>query len=96
MEVSDDGTPVLSASQSFTVTVNPIVVPSLGTASFTNGQFSMVVGAGTSGPDYTVLFSPDLTNWTAIATIPSAVTPFTFTDTNAVSPNGFYRVQLGP
>ena len=49
VQVSDDGSPVLSASQSFTVTVNPLVVPTLGTASYTNGQFSFQVGAGTAG-----------------------------------------------
>ena len=97
VQVSDDGSPVLSASQSFTVTVNPLMVPSLGTATYTNGQFSFQVGAGTAGPDYIVYFSPDLTNWMPISTNFSAVTPFTFTDTNAVSStNGFYRVLLGP
>jgi hypothetical protein len=97
VEVSDNGSPVLSASQSFTVTVNPIVVPSLGTTSYANGQFSLQVATGTSGPDYFVQFSPDLTNWTTIYTNLSAVTPFTFTDTNAISsPNGFYRVVIGP
>jgi pectin methylesterase-like acyl-CoA thioesterase len=96
VQVSDDGSPVLSASQSFTVAVNPLVVPSLGTTSYTNGQFSMQVGAGSSGPDYIVEFSSDLTNWVPIYTNFSAVTPFTFTDTNEASSTGFYRVQLGP
>lgn len=97
VQVSDNGSPVLSASQGFTVTVNPIVVPTLGTTSYANGQFTLQVAAGTSGPDYFVQFSPDLTNWTTIDTNLSAVTPFTFTDTNAIaSPNGFYRVVIGP
>lgn len=97
VEVSDNGTPVLSATQSFNVTVNPLVIPTLGSTSYTGGQFSLQVGAGTLGPDYIVSVSTDLTNWTTIFTNFAPVTPFTFTDTNAAAyTTRFYRIQLGP
>jgi pectin methylesterase-like acyl-CoA thioesterase len=98
VQVSDNGTPVLSASQSFNVTVNPIVVPTLASSgTYSSGQFTLTVSSGTAGPDYTVLFSTDLTNWTPIFTNLSATPPFTFTDTNAAaSATGFYRVVIGP
>jgi pectin methylesterase-like acyl-CoA thioesterase len=96
VQVSDNGTPVLSASQSFNVTVNPLVIPALGPVSFSGGQFSLTVGSGTAGPDYTVQFSTDLTNWATIYTTNSATPPFTFVDTNAPSATGFYRVLIGP
>ncbi len=97
VQVSDNGTPVLSASQSFNVTVNPLIIPTVDTASYSGGQFSFNVSSGTAGPDYIVLFSTDLTNWMPIFTNASATPPFTFTDTNAAaSTMRFYRIQLGP
>jgi len=97
VQVSDNGTPVLSASQSFNVTVNPLIIPTVDTASYSGGQFSFNVSSGTAGPDYIALFSTDLTNWTPIFTNASATPPFTFTDTNAAaSTMRFYRIQLGP
>jgi pectin methylesterase-like acyl-CoA thioesterase len=97
VQVSDNGTPVLSASQSFNVTVNPLVLPGLGPVSYSGGQFSLTVGSGTAGPDYLVQFSTDLTNWVPIYTNDSAAPPFTFIDTNAsASATGFYRVLIGP
>jgi pectin methylesterase-like acyl-CoA thioesterase len=97
VQVSDNGTPVLSASQNFNVTVNPLVIPALGPVSYSGGQFSLTVGSGTAGPDYLVQFSTDLTNWVPIYTNDSGAPPFTFIDTNAsASPTGFYRVLIGP
>jgi pectin methylesterase-like acyl-CoA thioesterase len=97
VQVSDNGTPVLSASQSFNVTVNPLVTPTLGTPSYSAGQFSLNIASGTAGPDYIVLVSTDLMNWTPIATNYSGTPPFTFVDTNAAAyPMLFYRIQLAP
>lgn len=94
---SDNGTPSLSATNSFAVTVNPLTVPTLGTASYGSGQFSLTV-SGQSGPDYAVQVSTDVTSgsWTTLLRTNSPAMPFTFTDTNATNAQQFYRVVVGP
>jgi hypothetical protein len=91
----------LSATNAFDVIVNaitnPVVSPAMGGAniSFSQGQFSMTV-AGPQGPDYTLLMSTNLVTWQPILTTDSPATPFTFVDTNAVNPNQYYEIQIGP
>jgi hypothetical protein len=52
---------------------------------------------GSAGPDYIVLVSTNLSNWTGISTSTPATLPITVTDTNAGAfPRRFYRVLLGP
>jgi autotransporter-associated beta strand protein len=97
IQVTDNGTPNLNASQSFSVIVNPLIIPTLGSVIYTNGQLSFTVSTGTTGPDYIVLTSTNLVNWIPIYTNSSPTVPFTFVDTNAaVYPTQFYRVQLAP
>ena len=48
MAITDSGTPGLSATNSFTVTVNPLAQPTVS---------SINVAGGPQGPDYTVLTS---------------------------------------
>ncbi len=94
--VSDNGTPVLTATQSFNVTVIQPAFPTLNTASFTNGQFGFWIN-GDTGPDYTILSSTDLVSWVPIVTNSSPAVPFFWMDTNSVSqPIQFYRAVLGP
>jgi glucosylceramidase len=94
--VSDDGTPVLRATQSFTVTVTQPVHPMLNAALMTNGQFEFQVN-GDAGPDYTIQFSTNLVSWSSIATADSPTLPFTWNDSNAAKfDTRFYRVLLGP
>jgi len=94
--VSDNGTPVLTATQSFAVTVNQPAFPTVTAASFTDGQFGFWIN-GDTGPDYTILSSTDLVSWVPIFTNNSPTVPFFWLDTNSASnPIQFYRVILGP
>lgn len=95
LEVSDNGTPSMSATQSFFVAVNPLSAPGLSNISAAGGQFSFSV-SGQGGPDYAVQTSTNLTQWsTVLVTNPPAL-PFVWTDTNSAEPQRFYRVKLGP
>ncbi len=94
--VTDSGSPNLSATQTFTVTVTLPAQPSIQPAGFTNNQFNFLI-SGVNGPDYFVQASTNLTNWVTIATNNSPTPPFLWTD---ASTNNFaeryYRVRLGP
>ena len=82
--------------KSFTVIVNllaPVVLNALAPA---NGQFRFAV-SGTAGPDYVVMQSGTLTNWTDVATNLSPSMPFEFSQPiGASGTNQFYRVRLSP
>ncbi len=96
VSVTDNGSPNLSATQSFNVIVNPVAQPTASSASYANGQFSLMVN-GDSGPDYILQSSTNLIDWQSLITNSSPAVPFTFTDTNAAAvPVQFYRVLLGP
>ena len=94
VQVTDNGTPNLTATNNFRVTVNPLVRPVLDTI-VSGGQVSLVVN-GTQGPDYTLLTSTDLINWQTLFTTNSPLMPLMITDTNATNAIRFYRIQLGP
>ncbi len=95
IEVSDNGTPSLSATQSFNVMVNLLTQPGV-TSSTVGGQLHLTV-AGEVGPDYAVQASTNLTDWQTIFATNSPPAPFDWTDTNAsVFSIRFYRVVLGP
>jgi hypothetical protein len=94
--VSDNGTPALSATQSFTATVIKPSAPVISGGVVTNGNFGFSIN-GDSGPDYTILASTNLTSWAPIATSNSPVLPYYWVDTNsATCPIRFYRTVLGP
>lgn len=95
VRVADNNTPSLSATNNFTVTVNPVSQPVLGPAGITNGTVMLKV-TGIQGPDYTLLSSSNLFAWQAIYTTNSPLLPMTLTDTNAGATARFYRIQLGP
>ena len=95
--VTDNGTPSLSATNSFTVVVNPVVAASLGTATYSGSQFSLTVSGGTAGPDYILQGSTNLFDWVDLLTNSSPTLPFTLQDTNtSVFPTRFYRVRISP
>jgi len=90
--------PSLSATQTFSVLVNPLVLPSVTPVLAGNSQLQLQVN-GQAGPDYSVQASTNLngTNWLTIFSTNSPPSPFTWTDTNtAANPMLFYRLQLGP
>ena len=94
--VSDNGTPNLSATNTFVVIVNPSAQPTSSSAAYSNGVFSMTVN-GQAGPDYILQTSTNLIDWQSVFTNSSPNLPFVFTDTNtAIVPVQFYRVLLGP
>ena len=99
--VADNGTPSLSATNSFKVIVNPLSsLPTMNSISMAGGRMGLVVN-GPEGPDYTVLTSTNLadppSNWQTLFTTNSPVTPLTLlVVTNNAGPVRFYRLQLGP
>jgi alpha-L-arabinofuranosidase len=96
LQVSDNGKPVLSATQSFYVTVSPLTVPTLSAAMMANNQFKLSV-SGQTGPDYEVQSSTNLTQWSAAFVTHSPALPLNWTDTNPTNiPTRFYRVVVGP
>jgi glucuronoarabinoxylan endo-1,4-beta-xylanase len=96
LKVADNGTPSLSATSSFKVTVNPLIQPMVSSINVSGGQVSLVA-TGTVGPDYTVLISTNLAIWQVLFTSNSPALPVTLVDTNVNAyPFRFYRIQLGP
>ena len=94
--VADNGTPSLSATQTFSITVRPVTLPVASPVTMTNGLFQMLVN-GAVGPDYTMQASTNLTSWTNLFTTNPVSLPFSWTDTNAAGFNRrFYRILLGP
>jgi hypothetical protein len=92
--VSDNGTPTLSATQSFTLVVNHVARPLLAAPTFTNGHFRLLV-SGDFGPDYLLQSSDNLTNWTTWQMTNSPTPPFwmILTGMNS-SANRFFRLNL--
>jgi glucuronoarabinoxylan endo-1,4-beta-xylanase len=95
IQVTDSGSPNLSATNGFYVFVNPITNPVLSLIGVSQGQVSMTVN-GPQGPDYTLWTSTDLINWQTLFTTYSPATPFTLVDTNSTDPARFYLIQIGP
>jgi autotransporter-associated beta strand protein len=97
--VADTGSPSLSATQSFWVTVNQPTSPVLSAPSMNNQIFSLLVN-GDLGPDYQLQAASNLAPpvfWRPVSTNLSATPPFLFTDPAAANFNQqFYRVLLGP
>ena len=94
VQVTDNGTPNLSATNSFLVTVNPITAPTMGPVSDSGNQVQVTVN-GPQGPDYTVLTSTNLTAWSVLYTTNSPSLPFVIMDSNT-APKKFYEIQIGP
>ena len=95
LKVADNGTPGMSATQSFSVIVNPLSLPGIGNISLASGQLAFKVN-GQSGPDYAIETSTNLTQWSNVFTTNSPVLPFIWTDAAPNSPLRFYRVKIGP
>jgi hypothetical protein len=95
VKVSDNGSPSLSATNNFAITVNPASQPALGSIVLGGGQVSLT-GTGLIGPDYTLLTSTNMANWQPLFTTNPTAMPVTFTDTNRNAAARFYRLQLGP
>jgi len=96
VRVEDDGSPSLSATQSFRVTVTRPPTPALGAPAWVGGRFQFAV-SGHSGIWYTVWSSSNLLDWSQIGLTLPACTPFTFTDAFPLANEQcFYKVHIGP
>jgi hypothetical protein len=97
LKVSANGMPSLSATQSFSVVVNPLSAPGISNLSVAGGQSSFKVN-GQSGPDYEIQISTNLMlPWSSAFITNSPAVPFVWTDTSTSnSPQRFYRIKLGP
>ena len=96
VQVADTGSPSLSATNNFTVTVNPLSAPSLNLQAGSAGQVTLLVN-GAQGPDYALLTTTNLdAGWRMLYTTNSPAMPLTLMDTNSSDRARFYRVQLGP
>lgn len=94
--VIDNGTPSLSATQSFIVFIGSVAAPALSQPTWSANAFSMTV-AGDVGLDCTIQSSTNLTTWTDLFATNPVTMPFTWTDTvNTNYSSRFYRVLLGP
>jgi hypothetical protein len=96
LAATDNGSPPMSATQRFWVTVNTPAQPVCGACGVSNGLWTSTI-YGDAGPDYTIWSSTNLATWVPLATNYSAVPPFVLADPAAsnVSPQ-FYRLSLGP
>jgi uncharacterized repeat protein (TIGR03806 family) len=96
VQVSDNGTPPLSMSRTFSVTVNRPSQPGISGVGLTSNQFKMQI-SGDFGPDYSVFGSTDLVNWLPLFTTNSPMLPFYYSDAFTTNFNQrYYRVILGP
>ncbi len=95
VRVTDSGTPNLSATQSFVVTVKPLLPPQISSARLNGGQLVLQVG-GDSGPDYQIQTSTNLLNWSVLLTTNSPAMPFVWINSALGSPKQFFRISAGP
>lgn len=94
--VSDNGVPVMSATQNFTVTVGAPLRPALDAPARTNGLWGFWV-RGDAGPDYKIQVSTNLISWSLLVTATPTALPWFWIDTNSAAlPFRFYRALLGP
>ncbi|MGO9477216.1 MAG: carbohydrate binding domain-containing protein [Limisphaerales bacterium] len=95
VQVTDSGSPNLSATNGFNVVVNAITNPVIGSVNLSPGQISMTVN-GPMGPDYTLRTSTNLVDWQTSFITNAPPVPFTVTETNSADPARFFRIQIGP
>jgi hypothetical protein len=94
--VTDNGTPNQSDTNSFTVIVNPLNPLTLSAMSYLGGHFTFKV-SGSAGPDYVIMTSTNLVDWTDLATNAAPAPPFEYTDQNAGLLGGrSYKARLVP
>jgi hypothetical protein len=95
IRVTDNGSPGLSASNNFTVTVPPLAAPVVNSIFVSRVQTTLTI-SGDRGPDYVLLTSTNLSDWKPLLTTNPASLPLTLSVTNTPDPQRFYRFQLGP
>jgi glucuronoarabinoxylan endo-1,4-beta-xylanase len=97
VKVSDNGSPSLSATNNFSVIVNPLgSLPMVSSIAATAGNRFNLTITGPAGPDYSLLTSTDLFSWQWVLTSNSPALPFVLTTTNNNELSRFYRIEIGP
>jgi GH43 family beta-xylosidase len=96
VSVTDNGSPPLSATQNFQVTVSKPVTPLISSFGVSNSALSFAV-TGDLGPDYALYGSTNLLqpSWILLQATNPASMPFLFHDP-MVLPQRYYRIFLGP
>ena len=95
VKVADNGSPSLSDTNRFNVTVDLPANPVVSSVGLSNGQINFTVN-GDRGPDYIVQVSTNLVSWSSLWTNLSPTLAFTFTNAATNFSQRFYRVRLGP
>jgi hypothetical protein len=99
VQVTDNGTPSMTAAQNFSVNVLRPVAPAIGRPQFSNGQFGLQVN-GDAGPDYQIYITTNLASgpaaWTWLMTTTPPALPFQIVDSTTNGSQRYYRVSLGP
>ena len=96
LDVTDDGSPNLSATQNFELTVNPLTLPTVSSVGWSNDQLTLQI-SGQQGPDYGIETSTNLVDWRNLLVTNSPLMPWTWIDTNQVNlPERFFRIKVGP
>ncbi|HWY32621.1 MAG TPA: hypothetical protein VNX46_17790, partial [Candidatus Acidoferrum sp.] len=91
-----NGSPNLSATNNFNVIVNPLGSVTVSTITAGAGQVGLLVD-GPFGPDYMLLGSTNLINWSVLITTNSPVLPVMLNAGGlSINSEGYYRIQIGP
>lgn len=93
---TDNGTPNLAATQSFSVFVLRPVAPIITSPNLSNGVFGITV-SGDIGPDYGLYASTNLIDWMLLQQTNPPILPFRLVDPMATNFNRrFYYIKLLP
>lgn len=93
--VTDNGAPNLSATQNFTVVVNPLTIPTLTASQPVGNQLGFNV-SGQPGPDYAVQSSSNLVNWDTLLITNPVTMPFNWNTNIGNLPAQYFRIKVGP
>ncbi len=93
--VTDNGSPNLSATQTFKVIVNPLTPPTINLPTLPAGQIGFSI-TGQTGPDYAVQVLSNLTSWNTLFITNSPPMPFTWSTNASGSAIQLYRIKTGP
>ena len=93
IKVSDNGNPVLSATQSFNIIVLPPTHPLITDVTMTNDTWTMKIWSGLSA-EHAVEYSTNLSDWIRLFATIGPLLPLHWSDSNlATYPVRFYRVR---
>ncbi|MGC3957757.1 MAG: hypothetical protein QM813_07350 [Verrucomicrobiota bacterium] len=95
VKVADNGMPSLSATNSFSITVAPLVTPGFTAINLAGAQIQLAA-TGALGPDYTLLSSTNLVNWQSLLVTNPAAMPLQLSTPVTAEPQRYFRLQLGP